>query len=360
MAAVKKPKAKKAAGEDLLDLPFDQYSRQYVVSAIINEALRSAGKLNVIDLGGHKGKTSSFMPKDDVTILDVFDESYPGYVQGDASNMTFDNETFDVACSFDVFEHIPRNRRLDFIKEALRVTRLGVFIAMPVDEPGGAVSQAETLLNETHKTLYGTDHQWLKEHIDYRIPNDKEVRALITKAGATCVSFASNQVTDWQLLQTVIFIAARNPHATLPAARLNRWYNQHIQELEKGVDVGYRGIYFVSRSPQVVAKVEKAVTKLLANQASAARYIPVHQGVLEQTVRAVADIAASFEKLEAHAVKLAADRQELHDQLKETIGRLQEMERSRDAHASELASVYASSSWRLTKPLRAAKKRTRK
>jgi hypothetical protein len=93
----------------LLDLPFDQYSRQYTVTELINAGLRNRGEhLSVVDLGGHKGKTQDFLPKDTVTILDVFEETYPGYVQGDATAMTFADDTFDLACSFDVFEHIPR------------------------------------------------------------------------------------------------------------------------------------------------------------------------------------------------------------------------------------------------------------
>src|SRR5688572_16201522 len=97
---------KKSHKQELLSLPFDQYSRQFVVANVINTALRKkSAKLRLLDMGGHKGKTHEFLPGDAVTIIDVFDEVYPGYVKGDATAMTFKDDEFDIATSFDVFEH---------------------------------------------------------------------------------------------------------------------------------------------------------------------------------------------------------------------------------------------------------------
>jgi len=350
MAVVKPTKQR----ENLLDLPFDQYSRQYVVKELINRGLRTKKQsFKIIDLGGHKGKTQQFMPTDEITILDVFDEEYAGYIKGDATNMTFADKAFDIACSFDVFEHIPRSKRLAFIREALRVTTQGVFIAMPVDEPGKAVSRAEETLNAAHHTLYGSDHQWLKEHIDYRIPNKKEVETLIEEAGAAFVSLTSNQITDWQLLQSIIFIAARNPHATLAAQELNRWYNQHIGELEKAVDNGYRGIYFISHDKALVARVGAVVDDLLAlKKDNTQRYIRVHQGVLEQSIAAMTKIASSFlatlEQEQAHETRLHALEEAISDEKARTDHAAMETK----ALAQQLQTVYASKSWRITAPLR--------
>jgi hypothetical protein len=107
---------------------------------------------------------------------------------------------------------------------------------MPVDPGDGSVSHAEEVLNNIHKQLYGKNHRWLKEHIDYRIPTHGEVERLLRKADTTFVAIPGNQITDWQLLQTVIFAAAKNYHITDTAQSLNRWYNQHILELENGVN----------------------------------------------------------------------------------------------------------------------------
>ena len=136
-------------------LPFDQYSRQYIVSSLIDKSIRPlSGKkrLNIIDLGGHKGKTVDFQPNDKVTILDVFDENYKNYIKGDATKTSFNDELFDVACSFDVFEHIPRKKRQAFLSEALRISKYGVFLTIPIDKDH-KVSSAENMLNNFYKTL---------------------------------------------------------------------------------------------------------------------------------------------------------------------------------------------------------------
>jgi hypothetical protein len=349
MATVTK---KPGAHRQLLNLPFDQYSRQYLVRELIDKAIRPKPKqqLSIIDLGGHKGKTQEFLPSDKVTILDVFDEEYEGYVKGDATRMTFADKSFDIACSFDVFEHIPRQKRQDFLSEALRVSRLGVFVAMPVDGAQEAVSKAEKTLNSVHRVLYGTDHQWLKEHIDYRIPNKKEVESLLDQIGTHYVSLGSNQITDWQLLQTVIFVAAGNPHVTETAQDLNTWYNLHLSEIEKGVDTGYRRIYFLTRDKNLRDRVNGVLNNLFTVSASEdARYIPVHQAVLDKTVRAVAAVGSSFltvlEQKET-AERIAA--QELSGFRKH----LQNLEQDNAVLRGQLQGVYQSVSWRFTKPLR--------
>ena len=166
----------KTINKKLYRLPFDQFSRQFIVFQLTNEIIRTDNqKLKIIDLGGHKGQTKSFQTNDHVTILDIYQEEYEGYVKGDATNLNFNDNEFDLSFSFDVFEHIPREKRQDFIKEALRVSRYGLFLAMPVDNSNRAVSKSEVSLNNFFKSLYGKDHQWLKEHIDYKIPSEKEV-----------------------------------------------------------------------------------------------------------------------------------------------------------------------------------------
>lgn len=344
----------------LLDLPFDQYSRQYLVRQLVDKALRGPKQaLKIIDLGGHKGKTGDFFPTDKVTILDVFDERYKGYVKGDATNMTFKDNAFDIACSFDVFEHIPRSKRQSFVSEALRVSRLGVFIAMPVDDDSETVSHAEKTLNELHRSLYGEDHRWLKEHIDYRIPNEAEVESLLRKAGAHFVSLSSNQITDWQLLQTMIFAAARNPLMTGPAQELNEWYNKHLGELETGVGPGYRHIYFVTRDEAACAKVKAVLEKLFAapSKSEKSNYVPVHQAVLDKAMEAIAAASASFltalkQKDEAEEAR-AREVAELHKQL-------QNQDQDNIVLHDQLKAVYASTSWRVTKPLRALMRLLRK
>lgn len=335
----------------LLDLPFDQYSRQFVVAHLIDATLRKnkRDKFAIIDLGGHKGKTKEFLPQDTVTVLDVFDESYPGYVKGDATAMTFADNTFDIATSFDVLEHIPRESRQSFINEALRVSKLGIFIAVPIDADKAAVSGAEQLLNDVFKELYKEDHPWLKEHIDYRIPTDAEIMELAKQSGALATSLQSNQITDWQLLQLLNFLAARNPHNTEPAKKLNRWYNEHIAELELGVNPGYRRVYFMTKDRSVYNVMSKEIEKL-EKPTKGHRYLQVHESTLAQTLKALAAVGASFAETAA---------QNNSNQHHRTVAeeRVAALENENKQLLKELEDIRQSVSWRVTRPLRAVKKR---
>jgi ubiquinone/menaquinone biosynthesis C-methylase UbiE len=339
---------------DLTTLPFDQYSRQFVVATLINAALRGKKKsLSIIDLGGHKGKTTEFMAADKVTILDVYDEKYKGYVKGDATAIKVPDNHYDVAVSFDVFEHIPRAKRQAFVNEALRVSRFGAFIAMPIDTEDGSVSHAEKLLNHVHHKMYGNDHPWLKEHIAYKIPNHDEVAKIIKKSGAQSVSLASNQITDWQLLQTLIFMAAKNPYATTPVAELNQWYNQHIAELELGVEPGYRRIYFITKDAKAFAAVSAAVEGLAKPSGAAAhRYLPVHVSTLTKTLDTLAALGRSFTQVIARIQTLESRHKSCDQQVESLEAHIKVLQ-------DEINAIRGSASWRLTRPLRGVRKKFR-
>lgn len=254
-----------SAVDGLVDkLPFDQYSRQKIVSYLIDESFRKKtdeNKLKIIDIGGHKGKTADFQPHDDVTILDVFDESYRNYVKGDATETTFADNTFDIACSFDVLEHIPREKRQLFINETLRISKFGVFLAVPTDVDG-KVSAAEIALNNFYINLTGSDHQWLKEHIDYRIPNEDDVLKLVSSSGANMVSLSSNQIGDWQLMQMLLFASSVTPDIVGEVNDINTWYNNNTLSLDSSADIGYRKILFISKDYENVESVSQAIEKL--------------------------------------------------------------------------------------------------
>ena len=41
----------------------------------------------------------------------------PKYILGDATNMSFEDNSYDIIVALDVFEHIPIDKKSDFIKE---------------------------------------------------------------------------------------------------------------------------------------------------------------------------------------------------------------------------------------------------
>jgi len=188
-------------------LPFDQYSRQSRAAQLVDLLRKKGESFNVLDVGGYKGVTKDFHPHDKVTILDVFDVTEKGYVKGDATNMSFADGSYDFVVSFDVFEHIPREKRKAFMSECARVARRGVIVAAPVGTKENA--QAELDINDLNKSIYGTDHRWLKEHIDYELPEMDAAEKLMQSNNLHTIKFSSNYLPAWVLMQATIIGASK-------------------------------------------------------------------------------------------------------------------------------------------------------
>ena len=66
---------------DLLELPFDQYQRYRLVADILKEVRPKGRRLSILDVGGRTALLRQFLPKDDVTAVDL--ESAAARVKGE-------------------------------------------------------------------------------------------------------------------------------------------------------------------------------------------------------------------------------------------------------------------------------------
>lgn len=240
------------------NLPFDQFSRQKIVQTLINEAIRPllGGKdLACIDLGGHKGHTKDFLPNDRLTILDVFDESYPGYIKGDATKTSFSDGQFDIALSFDTLEHIPRKNRQAFVKEASRISRQCLIIAAPFDNEWGIDTVAEKAANEIYKAANGEDHIWLKEHLELGTPKKSEMEKYLQAAGLDWASIPTNNLWLWFETQSLMFNATYFEADVKEVVDVSRYYNDNIYDLESLTGTTYRSIYIASSNKNLLSAV---------------------------------------------------------------------------------------------------------
>ncbi len=342
-------------------LPFDQYSRQLIVSRLIDATIRHTSKkqkLKVIDLGGHKGKTSEFQPRDEVTILDVFDVSYKNYIKGDATKTDFTDNYFDAAVSFDVFEHIPRSQRKAFVAESLRISSFGVFVAMPVDTDN-KVASAEVLLNDFYKTAYSEDHPWLKEHIEYKIPTENEIQELVKNEGAEMVSISTNQVGDWQLMQMLIFASGSNEDITKDIQAINTWYNQNINTLDANVDIGYRKVFFISKNKENVALVKNAIEKF-SKKITDNDYVTVHRETFTEFSSVLSKISKKYSQLYRLYSQPGGEKDELNREIERLHKKLSKASDHITKLTADLNNIYDSSSWKASKPLRGLEKVNKK
>lgn len=229
--------------KELLNLPFDQFSRQFIAYRAVS-ALREKKQLSILDVGGHGGKTREFLPGDMVTVVDLYDVDEPGYIKADALDLPFEDNEFDVVMSFDVLEHIPGDKRERFLNESLRVSKGSLILAAPFYSK--AVAQSEFALNYYYKNRTGEPHQWLSEHIEYRLPKMEEVEGFFNKKKLEYTAINSNNLDNWTWLQFVILMTASGDTSSDYIEQLYRFYNSHLNTLDDHGDNSYRKVYVVS------------------------------------------------------------------------------------------------------------------
>jgi predicted SAM-dependent methyltransferase len=66
----------------------------------------------------------------DIKTLDIDSRLNPDFVES-ALDMSFNNNSFDIVCAFQMLEHVPYEKSLLIFKEMLRVARFNVVISLP-------------------------------------------------------------------------------------------------------------------------------------------------------------------------------------------------------------------------------------
>ena len=308
------------------EVPFDQFSRQKQVSLVM-DICRKLGKqktYSILDVGGYKGRTAEFLSDDNVTVLDLYEVDEENYVKGSALKMPFKDKSFDFVVNFDVLEHIPAEKRDLFLSECSRVACKGIIIAAPSSTPANI--EAEIKLNKLYKTLHGTDHEWLKEHIEYKIPDFDEVREKLERKDWSCVSLPSNDSIMWTMMQGAIFLNSKYPIAAETLVKLNDLYNESYP-LDGGTHPkdSYRNI--------LVALKDKSATKQVEDYFNSSKVEITNQNRIDQIsevfsfvetlLKKTSQEAANYKKLYDHELKRSTQLQKKGEDLWRRITELE-------------------------------------
>ncbi len=213
-------------------LTFDQFGRY----SLLREALGAARtaldqqRFSVLDVGGWT-KTLfwedalpilSFLPDDDVLVLDQAESDLPHYQRGDGTRLDFPDNAFDFVTTADTLEHIPADLRADFVNELMRVARYGIVLVAPFKQP--VVEAAEDLLFRYIEVELGRIQAQLAEHRGYGLPVLGATEALFHEAGTTCTTYPSGYIHSWLLMMIAkhyLFGLTDNPEIHM---RVDQYY----------------------------------------------------------------------------------------------------------------------------------------
>lgn len=214
-------------------MPFDQYQRYAAISSLIEFHRVDAPDKNfkILELGANEHKDLSlFLGNDNILYTDIAltekMSNDPAFMQVDGSCMPFDDNEFDFVVSADVLEHVPNEKRLDFISEACRVAKIGAIICFPNNTE--YVKGAEGRVNSYHKALNGEDFIWLKEHIENGLPDRASIENFLNDNGYSFFDFFHGRIDVWEKIWYCIFNSVKTPLLLDYHAKITNYYNTEI------------------------------------------------------------------------------------------------------------------------------------
>lgn len=231
------------------ELSPDGYSRFFILTDILKQIYgKTKRTLHILDVGGGseymEQQLQSLEIPYELTILDIIERPErvrATYIQGDATKMKFPDDQFDVVVSTDVLEHVPDKGKEAFLKECLRVAKEVCIIAAPFQTEG--VNDAEVVVNEFNKKLFGVGQDWLEEHLALGKPKREMFKKVLDEVGVPYVEFGTQNITTWLLNTHINLIDAKLGLSAKKHKAVNMFYNDHILEMNEFESPTYRHFY---------------------------------------------------------------------------------------------------------------------
>lgn len=169
------------------DKIYHQIVRYTYAQQAVN-ALRKSKKHTILEVGaGAHANLAQYLPEDDITFLDlVLPEEVladPRFVVGDATNLSYEAESFDFVVALDVIEHIPVEKRMQFIENINRVAKIGVILSAP--HYSSKNPYEDELLKKIYLVCGSEPPIWIDEHIDCTLPAKADIVDMVKAQGVS-------------------------------------------------------------------------------------------------------------------------------------------------------------------------------
>ena len=258
-----------------MKVPFDQYQRYKHTSEIIDVIRESDQTFTILEVGANEHKNlEKFLALDKITYLDIVVpdqlKNDPAYIEGDATAMPFESNRFDFVIALDVFEHIPEDKRTDFLNELYRVSQKGVILAAPFNTP--KVAETEQRANLYFKTLYGYDYPWLEEHKVNGLPDIDKTIDFFERENWSYINFSHGSLDIWERMTKLHFLGAGRTSLHEYRFTIDDYYNTFLYPKDYDKP-SYRNFFFINKDTikfeELRNHIEKRTTTLIeANERS--------------------------------------------------------------------------------------------
>jgi hypothetical protein len=192
---------------DVSTLPADTARRYRAVADLLLRYGKGVTHANpsLLDVGGYPGTFArafvASWPRWHATTLDQVSDNLPDYVTASGAKIPYEDQSFSAVTSIDTLEHVPGDKREDFLGELCRVSSDLVILAAPFHHP--SVAAVEKQLSSAYEAAFRTPHPWLDEHVRFGLPEiDQVVQCWPASHGVVEVvsSYDLGEWLTWQAL----------------------------------------------------------------------------------------------------------------------------------------------------------------
>ncbi|MDQ2621902.1 MAG: class I SAM-dependent methyltransferase [Actinomycetota bacterium] len=156
-----------------LRMPPDTFERHRLIADLCG------APESVLDVGGIRGELGLFLPESSIVTINMAGEDSDAVFDGDA--LPFPDDSFEVAVSLDVLEHIPGAGRQKHFSELCRVASRKVVICCPFGSAPHIAAERE--LATWYEQTTGEQHRFLEEHLETGLPSEAELNDLAEGTG---------------------------------------------------------------------------------------------------------------------------------------------------------------------------------
>ncbi|WP_223065903.1 class I SAM-dependent methyltransferase [Paenibacillus caui] len=237
----------------MTQISFDQYQRYNNVANIVNRLRENNETFRILEVGANEHQNlESFLPKDTIYYLDIeLPEQLLNnskYILGDATEMTFPDNSFDVVVALDVFEHIIPSKRDKFIDELYRVSSQFFVVTAPFHSP--KVVEAEKRVNNIFKSFFNKDYIWLEEHILNGLPKQDKLEHFLNSKGIPYHVLSHGNIDIWEKIMGIHFVTVSNPTLLTYRQEIDEYYNNYLFEYDFSNE-SYRKIFIIGKGRDI-------------------------------------------------------------------------------------------------------------
>jgi len=291
--------------QDLSRIGFDTFQRYKKIADILSviHTYEKNESLSILDVGGYPCEFEKFT-KNKIFIVDLPYCKKENYIKGSGMDLPIKTNFFDIVISSDTFEHIVVDKRIQFLKELIRVSKKYIILGAPFKSEINELVEDE--LCNLHNKIYQKPHPWLNEHKVNSLPNLSILMDFLDENNYLYQIFPNGNSFIWYLFQWAYYLFQSLSGLAEYTYKINSLYNNYLYHYDN-IEPSYRKIILISKDNQSsdiinIANEIRVITSVELNPSDTQPFI-IMTNILSDVInqinllRKTGDASESFQTL---------------------------------------------------------------